>query len=103
MKKNAKSKKSCDINFSKVKERSVKVFVDDKKHNGVEIVGSKGKYAIVTDSSKESLKAIRGKTGSLKEVKGYVSNHLCGMQNAAKKEMPKADPATPNEAMQGNS
>jgi hypothetical protein len=35
--KNAKNKKSCDINLSKVKERSVKVFVDDKKHNGVEI------------------------------------------------------------------
>ncbi len=40
---NPKSGDSCDINFSKVKDRSVKVFVGVNKHTGVEIIGSKGK------------------------------------------------------------
>jgi len=76
MNKNSKLK-SCDVNFSKLKSRSVKVYVGDKKHDGVEIIGSRGKYAIHTDSNNEQLAKLRGKSGSLKEVKRYVSSHLC--------------------------
>jgi hypothetical protein len=40
----------CDVNFSKLKDRSVKVYMGTEKHQGVEIIGSKGKYAVLTDS-----------------------------------------------------
>lgn len=72
---------SCDINFGKVKDRSVKVYLGDKQIDGVEIIGSRGKYAINADSSNEKLSTIRGKSGNLKEVKKAVASHLCGMQN----------------------
>lgn len=72
---------SCDINFGKFKDRSVKVYVGDKQIDGVEIIGSRGKYAINADSSNEKLSTIRGKSGNLKEVKKTVSSYLCGMQN----------------------
>ena len=95
---NPKSGDSCDINFSKVKDRSVKVYVGDNKHEGVEIIGSKGKYAVHTDSKNEKLSSLRGKSGTLQEVKRAVSGHLCGMQSsssnpAPQKEMTAADPS----------
>jgi len=81
---NSKTVDSCNVNFGKVKDRSVKVYLGDKKHDGVEIIGSRGKYAINADSSNESLAKLRGKSGNLKEVKRAVASHLCEMQSSAK-------------------
>ena len=67
----------CDVNFSKLKDRSVKVYMGTEKHQGVEIIGSKGKYAVLTDSKNERLSALRGRSGTLKEVKRAVAVHLC--------------------------
>ena len=82
MKKSAKKSaaQSCDINFSKLRNRSVKVFLGAEQSKSVEIIGSRGKYAIVTDSNNENLAKLRGKTGSLKEVKKEVASYLCGME-----------------------
>ena len=68
---------SCDINFGKVLDKSVKVYVGEKEAGSVEILGSRGNYSIWTDKSNENLASLRGKSGSLKEVKSYVSQALC--------------------------
>jgi hypothetical protein len=69
---------SCNVNFGKVADKSVKVFVGDKRHQGVEIIGGKGKYSVYTDPSNKELSNLRGTSGTLKEVKSKVSKFLCG-------------------------
>ena len=66
-------KKECNVNFSKVSNKSVKIFDGDKKRTDVEIIEEKGKYSVWTDPSNKSLSKLRGKTGSLSELKKVVS------------------------------
>ena len=73
---------SCDVNFGKVTNKSVEVFVGTEKKASVEIIGSRGNYSVWTDKSNESLAKLRGKSGSLKEVKTAVSRALCNNQSA---------------------
>lgn len=72
----------CGVNFGKVTNKSVEVFVGTQKKENVEIIGSRGNYSIWTDKSNENLAKLRGKSGSLKEVKRHVSKALCNNQSA---------------------
>lgn len=74
----AKEQNVCDINFTKVKDKSVKIFQGEQQLQGVEIIGSRGKYSIWTDPNNKNLTPIRGKSGNLTDVKKAISSHLCG-------------------------
>ena len=78
---------ACNVNFGKVSEKSVKVFLGKKQHTGVEIIGEKGQYSVYTDPKLKELSRLRGTSGSLQDVKKKVSDFLCGEKtpNSTKK------------------
>jgi len=86
--------KNCNINFSKVNKKSVKVFDGDKARKDVEIIGSKGSYSVWTDPKNKNLAKLRGVTGSLSEVKAKVSETMCAIPPAPKKPEVSKVPAT---------
>ena len=77
--------KNCNVNFGKVNNKSVKVFDGDKARKDIEIIGSKGSYSIWTDPSNKTLGSLRGKTGTLSEVKAQVSKAMCETASDSKK------------------
>ena len=63
----------------------MKVFEGDSRRKDIEIIGQKGNYSVWTDPSKKNLVGLRGKTGSLSEVKKAVASHLCAAPAESKK------------------
>ncbi len=90
--------KNCNINFSKVNKKSVKVFDGDKARKDVEIIGSKGSYSVWTDPKNKDLSKLRGVTGSLSEVKAKVSETMCATSTATKPPEVSKPPITKKEA-----
>lgn len=84
MKDSSNQTNQCDINFGKVQDKSVKVYKGEKARKDIEIIGSRGSYSIWTDPKNTNLKSLRGKTGSLKEVKGAISKAMCGTDKGGK-------------------
>ena len=76
--------KNCNVNFSKVNNKSVKVFDGDKARKDIEILGSKGSYSVWTDPANKNLSKLRGVTGSLSEVKAQVSKTVCAAPTTRK-------------------
>ena len=72
----------CNINFSKLENRSIKVFNDKDPVKGIEIIGERGKYSVYTDPGNKKFSDLRGKSGNLKEIKKIVSGALCGKEVA---------------------
>lgn len=88
--------KNCNINFSKVNKKSVKVFDGDKARKDVEILGSKGSYSVWTDSKNKNLSKLRGVTGSLSEVKARVSKAMCAPPTVRKQPEVTKTPVPPS-------
>lgn len=86
--------KNCNVNFSKVNNKSVKVFDGDKARKDIEILGSNGSYSIWTDPANKSLAKLRGVTGSLAEVKAQVSKTMCATSTAPKQTANTPVPST---------
>lgn len=80
--------KNCDLNFGKVSNKTVKVFQGEKQNKDIEIIGQKGNYTVWTNPEKTELSSLRGKTGNLSQVKGFVSSVLCSKQSTVEKQAP---------------
>lgn len=70
-------KTTCNVNFGKVQNKSVKVFQGDTARNDIEIIGQSGSYSIWTDPNSTAFSGLRGKSGNLSEVKKAINNALC--------------------------
>ena len=81
---------TCNINFGKVNNKSVKVFDGDKARKDIEIIGSKGSYSVWTDPENKDLSKLRGTTGSLSEVKAQISKTVCAISTTPKELETKA-------------